>query len=571
MSFICPHCREIQLRTGLRAGEKVRCEVCQQWFVAEEPGAAEEDLELENPAEASGKLLQEVRKILSGIPKNTKYRIGGEIASGGMGRILEAEDPYIRRKIAIKILQDKQSDEEKARFLEEAQLTGQLEHPNIVPLHDLGFTEDGKLFFLMKRVRGKSLEEVLDAIRLGDAHSRTTFTLPRLLQILEQVCSAIAYAHARGVIHRDLKPANIMLGDFGEVLVMDWGLAKAGSVRHRPTPQLFGQETQPRRSTRYVAGVTGYREALRASHEPQPLPEVDLSRAVGIMRNDSNIWGTRKGTIAGTPAYMSPEQARGELDLLDERSDIYSLGAILYEILTGTPPIIGDTESGIVNAVIEHNVPSPRVRAPGRRLPDELCRIAMKALAAAPENRYQSVLDFQGDLRAFLDGVTVYRREDNFWETVFRLVNHYKTATFFSMLIFTTVIAGSVYIYQDLQVAKATLEAARANKEKEKLRAPLEFNAANFCLEQNKPAEARQHLALALTYDPSYRPARLKNAELLLLDQKYEEALAEVQILLKSDPTDTDALRISGQCHKGINELEKPVRQPDNLPLPEAD
>lgn len=565
-NFVCPHCHEEQLRTGLRPGERVRCEACLEWFVTGE-NAPEDEVELENPAEASGRLLQEVRQILGDIPRTTKYRIGAEIASGGMGRILEADDPYIRRKIAIKILQDKQSDEEKARFLEEAQLTGQLEHPNIVPVHDLGFTEDGKLFFLMKRVQGKSLEQVLDSIRLGDAHARAVFTLPRLLQILEQVCSAIAYAHARGVIHRDLKPANIMLGDFGEVLVMDWGLAKAGSVRHRPTPQLFGAEARPRGSNRFVVGATGYREALRASQEPQPLPEVNLSRAVSIMRNDSNIWGTRKGTIAGTPAYMSPEQARGELDALDERSDIYSLGAILYELLTGTPPVMGDTENDIVNAVIEHHIPSPRVRASARRIPDELCRITMKALAAAPEARYQSVVDFQGDLQAFLDGVTVYRREDNFWETVFRLVNHYRLASFVSVLAFASVVAGGVFFYQEFKATRYKLEAAEARKEAERQRAPIEFNVANTYIEQNKLPEARRHLALALSCDPGFRPARLKNAELLLLEQKYDVALSEAEMLLKADPTDAEARRLAEQCRKGINELEAPViRRTESMP-----
>lgn len=566
MMTICPHCHEEQLRTGLTIGEKVRCEACQEWFIVN--AQAEEDLELEDPAVTGERLLNEVRKILRSIPQTEKYLIGDEIGSGGMGRVLEAYDPYIRRKIAIKILYDKQSDEEKARFLEEAQLTGQLEHPNIVPVHDLGFTADGKLFFLMKRVRGKSLDDVLEALRNGDPLVRNAFTMSRLLQILESVCSAVAYAHARGVIHRDLKPANIMLGDFGEVMVMDWGLAKAGSVRRRPTPQSFISLQETPRSSKVSSR---YRESMRAATSAHQLPEVDLSHAVGIMRNDSNIWGTRKGTIAGTPAYMSPEQARGDLESLDERSDIYSLGGILYEILTGTPPVLGSTETEIVDRVIEHDIQTPRIRTPSRQIPSELSRIAMKGLAAAPAMRYQSVLDLQGDLRAFLDGITVYSRENNFWETVFRLLRHYKLASFLSGLFFALFVAGAVYLYQEqksnMREAERDLHDARSKKENDKLRAPLEYNVANEYLAQNKIKAAYQHLELALSYDATFRLARMKKTELLLLEQKYREALSEAKILLKNNPADGDALRLSEQARKGINELEIIN---DDLPLPEV-
>jgi serine/threonine protein kinase len=584
--FVCPYCDAEQFRTGLRAGERVRCEHCQEWFVT--MGQLVEDLELENPAATSKQLMEAVHQIIGNIPAANKYVIGAEIAAGGMGRILQSFDPYLRREIVAKTIGDQQNDEEKARFLEEAQITGQLEHPNIVPVHDIGFTSDGRLFFLMKKVQGKSLEGVLDALRVGDSATRVTFHLPRLLQILTQVCNAMAYAHSRGVIHRDLKPANIMLGDFGEVLVMDWGLAKAGRVLYRPIPAGLGGMTPHT----YVSGrfVTGrfYRENQHAMSEPIPVPEVNLANALRVMRNDPNIWGTRRGTIVGTPAYMAPEQARGDLDGLDERSDIYALGAILYEMLTGTPPVMAATESAIVKDVTEGKIPLPHVRMPRRVIPPELSRIAMTALATAPEARYASVLDFQRDLRAFLDGVTVYSLEDNFWETALRLVRHYKVASFFTVLTCSLIVAGLVFYYQnqravtallarDLAAAKTEIEKTAAQRHADKLRAPLEFNAAESYLTSNKNEDAMEHLRLALDYDPMHRLARVRLAELLYARADYEAALKEAERLLTMNANDRDGLRISNDCRRAVTTLKNETRRnatPPPLmmePLPEVD
>lgn len=553
---ICPHCNESQLRTGLRPGERVRCEACQKWFVAGAvaPGRMEEEVELEDSAATGERLLREVREELDTIPIINKYLIQSEIGRGGMGRVYEALDPYIRREVAMKVLLDTPSDEDKARFLEEAQITGQLEHPNIVPVHDLGFTAQGKLFFLMKRVSGRSLEAVLDSIRDGDGKTRSNYPLPRLLQVLENVCSAVAYAHSRGVIHRDLKPANVMLGDFGEVQLMDWGLAKSGNVRNRPAPvMLRDEEIQP------TFPSQSYRSNMRALVEDRA-PEVSLSEVVNIMRSDSNIWGTRRGTVAGTPAYMSPEQARGDLEALDERSDIYSLGAILYEMLTNSPPVLASTETEIVQEVISGSIQTPAMRAPMRRIPEELSRIAMRALATAPEERYQSVIDFQHDLRAFLDGLTVYRSEANFWATLLRLSRHYKWASFLAGMMLTVLVGAAMYgviFWHSLRMEnESKREDALKQQELNLGRARELVSLSKEHVNRNEMNKALQLLSLALNFDPENREARLLRAEILILEQSYTSALNDLEVILKENPHDREALDKAGQCRKALRELE---------------
>ncbi len=177
-----------------------------------------------------------VTDLLSGsVRQGSRYTIESEIARGGMGAVVRAVDCDIRREVAIKYMLDDSDQGRKARFVEEAQITGQLEHPNIVPIHELGLDADKRLFFAMKLVNGRSLGQIVNELRKQPATAEKTWPLSRLLNIFVSICHALAYAHSRGVIHRDLKPANIMVGDFGEVYVMDWGLAKV-IIRERQTP-----------------------------------------------------------------------------------------------------------------------------------------------------------------------------------------------------------------------------------------------------------------------------------------------------------------------------------------------
>jgi serine/threonine-protein kinase len=248
-----------------------------------------------------------------------KYRVLGEIARGGMGVILKGHDADLGRDIALKVLDPELARNPAivSRFVEEAQIGGQLQHPGIVPVYELGVMADEAPYFTMKLVKGRTLSALLSQ-RRSLAENRT-----RLLQIFESVCQTIAYAHSKGVLHRDIKPANIMVGAFGEVQVVDWGLAK---VLHR------GGVADERRAKQVQASVCTIIETVRSGP--------------GSSGSDSII-----GSVMGTPAYMSPEQAQGEIEKLDERADVFSLGASLCEILTGRAPYEGnDAEPTLVLA-----------------------------------------------------------------------------------------------------------------------------------------------------------------------------------------------------------------------------
>ena len=300
-----------------------------------------------------------------------RYMLGEEIARGGMGRIVRAHDANIDRPVAMKLL-IRGADEQmglQLRFTEEAQITGQLQHPNIVPVYDVGTLDDDQIYFTMKLVQGKTLRDVIRGLRNDDAEIVKTFTRPHLLMAFQQVCMGLAYAHSRGVIHRDLKPSNIMFGDFGEVLLMDWGLAKI------------------------VKKTDGY---------------ADSDDRVKSHREMLSYWATRHGEVIGTPGYMPPELALGLLDEVDERSDVYSMGAMLYEVLTLRAPYAGKDAKAILRKLLREPVVPPRQRAPDRDIPEHLEEICMRCLAKDREQRFPSALALREELESFLVGV----RED---------------------------------------------------------------------------------------------------------------------------------------------------------------
>jgi len=308
-----------------------------------------------------------------------KYDIGGIIAKGGMGAIVEAQEKLLRRKVAMKVMLSSGSQEELVRFIEEAQITGQLEHPNIVPVYELGVDEQEQVFYTMKLVRGITLHDVLHGIETGDAGMVEKYPLGVLLTIFQKICDALAFAHSKGVIHRDLKPANIMLGEYGEVLVMDWGLAR----------------------------VSGRNEAVGTE------PSRTLVRSA--RQDEGSAMMTMAGMVLGTPQYMPPEQARGETDKFDARTDIYSLGAILCHTLTLEPPISGDDVGLMLQSVADGKVAAqiashgPKrmqstralLHIPGGKIPEALVRIARKAMAMQQEDRYQTVKELQAAVQAF--------------------------------------------------------------------------------------------------------------------------------------------------------------------------
>ena len=238
--------------------------------------------------------------------QSSRYQLIGELARGGMGAIFQGRDLNLGRDLAVKVIREEHCNhpEMVRRFVEEAQIGGQLQHPGITPVHELGRFPDGRLFIAMKLVRGRTLAALLE-LRGSPDEDRM-----QLLSVFEQVCQTMAYAHSRGVIHRDLKPSNVMVGTFGEVQVMDWGVAK-----------VLDQ-----------GGVADEERALRGN---------DGGSYVRTLHCESDGLESLTGSVLGTPSYMAPEQARGQLDTLDERADVFALGSILCEILTGQPAFAG--------------------------------------------------------------------------------------------------------------------------------------------------------------------------------------------------------------------------------------
>jgi formylglycine-generating enzyme required for sulfatase activity/serine/threonine protein kinase/Tfp pilus assembly protein PilF len=297
-----------------------------------------------------------------------RYRVVEEIARGGMGVVLRAIDLQLNRPLAIKVLLRPDAGGLLARrFLEEARITGQLQHPGVAPVHEVGALADGRPFFSMKLIEGHTLKTLLGqrAAPLDD--------LPHLLKVFEQVTQTLAYAHAQGVIHRDLKPSNVMVGPFGEVQVMDWGLAKRQ------------QQSEPEAVP-----------PVPADQQPLPTPSTDTASDAELL--------TRAGQVIGTPAYMPPEQARGEVASLDERSDVFGLGAILCEILTGLPPYSGE-RMAVVLAAQRGDLAAAESRLVACQADAELIALARRCLSVQPAQRPRDAGVVAAEIAGYLRSV----------------------------------------------------------------------------------------------------------------------------------------------------------------------
>ncbi len=305
-----------------------------------------------------------------GSENSSRYRINGEIARGGMGAVLKGRDPDLGRDVAIKVLLEGHSDNDDMvrRFVEEAQIGGQLQHPGVVPIYELGTFADRRPFFSMKLVKGQTLADLLAARRTPAED------LPRFLSIFAAIAQTMAYSHTRGVIHRDLKPSNVMVGSFGEVQVMDWGLAK-------------------------VLARGGVVSDAKAGKEKPP------QTMIATARSGSNVDLSHAGSILGTPSYMAPEQARGETDLLGERADVFALGSILAEILTGAPAFTGRSSGEIVRKAARGDTADAISRLGGCGAESELVTLAKDCLATEQEDRPADANVVSERITAYLAGV----------------------------------------------------------------------------------------------------------------------------------------------------------------------
>ncbi|TNE44678.1 MAG: cyclic nucleotide-binding domain-containing protein [Deltaproteobacteria bacterium] len=294
-----------------------------------------------------------------------RYSEGTLIARGGMSQIYKVYDHHLLRHIAMKTIDERLNSENQhiRRFVEESQITGQLEHPNIIPVHNMGCNEEGFYYFTMKMVDGQTLEQYLQS----DAHDLySDNSLYQTLQIFLKVCDAVSFAHSRGVIHRDLKPANIMVGDHGQVYVMDWGIAY-----------------------------------LMPDTSSQDVDDM-YSEKTSIYLDRGGTDGEQSGDILGTWNYMAPEQALGQTNLLGFHTDVFALGAVLYEILTGHPPYQSENAYQVLQMAQQGMFVPPQDAVPHMTLPHGLCQIAQHAMHPNPLLRYPNVEKLKHDIELFL-------------------------------------------------------------------------------------------------------------------------------------------------------------------------
>ncbi len=335
--------------------------------------------------------LEVLERLSSHALKRSRYVEKGLVGKGGMGAVLRVKDLDLKRDLAMKVVLSSDGEHKTRateverkrleRFLEEAQVTAQLAHPGIVPVHELGLDDEGAVYFTMELVRGRDLGEVFQRVQDGEEE----WTRTGVLMVLLKACEAMAYAHKNGVIHRDLKPDNVMVGRYGEVYVMDWGLAHVEGTadRHDVRPD--------RRPTSASTVIESDRSAWKKADET------------------ASVLRTMDGDVLGTPAYMSPEQARGLTEKLGPHSDVYSMGAMVYHLLAGFPPYCshaGKTDALQVLRQLLEGPPRP-LEEVATDVPPELLAICQKAMARRSEDRYPDMSELADDLRAYLEGRVV--------------------------------------------------------------------------------------------------------------------------------------------------------------------
>ncbi|APW62516.1 serine/threonine-protein kinase [Paludisphaera borealis] len=427
---------------------------------------------------------------------DTRYQILRSHAKGGIGQVWVARDRELQREVALKKLQGRYADrgDLRARFLLEAEITGKLEHPGIVPVYSLGKDAEGRPFYAMRLIRGDSLAVTIqrfhEARKKAEAEAGAGESPPTwgiefqaILRRFLDTCDTLAYAHSRGVIHRDLKPGNIMLGPYGETLVVDWGLAK---IIDKPDA---------------ASGLS--------DDEPEPDDSGPTSSS-----------DTRPGTSIGTPSYMSPEQARGDLDQIGPRSDVYSLGATLYELLTGVVPFRGDRAPLIIAAVLKGNLTSPFALAPSA--PPPLVAVCRKAMAYEPEDRYETAGALARDLENWLGDEPVSAYPEGRSERLSRWIRRHRTWAY-------SAAAALVGLSLIALIAVAFVDAARRNAVEAHKEAEDNFSLAQAAVDEYLTKVSESTL---LKEEDSLDMRRLRQ-ELLQTALRYYQKFVEER---KSDP-----------------------------------
>jgi len=481
---------------------------------------------------------------------DANYIPGAELARGGMGAVIVADDQNVQRTVAIKKLLTaaQQSEDAKQRFLQEARVMGHLEHPNIVPMHELALDEEGQPYYTMKLVRGTNLQEVLNKIKEGDEETIAAYPLRALLEVFVKICDAMAFSHSKGVIHRDLKPDNVMLGEFGEVLVADWGLAK-------------------------ILPATPISFLLEALQE-------DSAGEIVINDDEDSAMRTMEGSVMGTPNYMAPEQAKGLIVDVDRLSDIFSLGGILYSILTLRPPVHGETVTEVLDnmktgyiapPVFYNKVKSAKLFGRGKRaqedvaldhcpenqIPEALSRVTMRAMKLERKKRYQSVQKLQKDVLAWLHGFATAAEGATFSRQLALFVQRNRLAALVSGIVFfigTTLLGWAFMSDQRAAAAIDELQAA----------VPLIESDLQKSIDTGEFDRALERLSSLVTFHPADDDYRTQRAQMLQANFKFAEAAREFRAagaLLANRKKFADDIALSKQFAK--------VTGPDGLSDPD--
>ncbi|NQZ59015.1 MAG: serine/threonine protein kinase, partial [Lentisphaeraceae bacterium] len=366
------------------------------------------------------------------LDRHDKYKITAMIAEGGMACVFHAKDKNCRRQVALKIIKHERQGQPEFthRFIEEAQIAAQLDHPNILPVYDLSINQEGIPYYAMKLVKGKTLEKILSDLKTNNKETTKEYHLSKLLQIFSKICEAVSFAGSRGVVHRDLKPANIMIGEYGQVFIMDWGIAK----------------------------VLSSSDILEDSaHKLEELID-------SISRDDRcKTSETMHGQALGTPGFMAPEQVISSPFSIDIRTDVYALGGILYNILSLEQPhaekdvkeIFKNKLDGIIPSLKRRNYHSKNKlnHIPGGKIPTSLIAVTQKAMALLPHQRYDSPSELQTDIEAYTNGFATEAESANQWQLFSLLFMRHRRLAFSLILLFCLIMLYMAQNYVTLQYA----------------------------------------------------------------------------------------------------------------------